>query len=62
VTHLITLHEARLLKKYGTCTLSGAVIINYVAEKGAFPGICSEKSQLRQMLNQYTNIALFLRT
>ena len=41
-----------------TYALSGVRSINYVAERGAIPGICSAKPQLIEIRNQYGNIAL----
>jgi len=42
----------------GTHALSGVRCINYVAERGAIPVICSAKPQLSEMRNQYGNTAL----
>ena len=41
-----------------TYALSGVRCINYGAESGAIPGICSAKPQLSEMRNQYGNTAL----
>ena len=43
---------------HDTCAPSGVRCINYVAERGAIPGICSAKPQLSQMHNQYGNTVL----
>jgi hypothetical protein len=50
---LITLRQTRLLKNTAHVRYLVCFTRNYVAEKGAFPGICSEKSQLSEMCNQY---------
>jgi hypothetical protein len=40
-----------------TCSLV-CTSVNYVTENGDSPGICSEKSQLSGMCNQYRNTIL----